>query len=164
MTQPAVPIGTDLGAALGRLPSGLFILTTARAGRDTGLLVSWVQQAGFEPPCVTVALRNDRFIADWVAQSGRFTLNQLAHGQKALIRHFARGFDPEQDAFGGIATRRSEVGGLVLAGALAFLDAEVIDGASSGDHRIVVGRVVGGAVMHPEGEPSVHLRRTGFHY
>jgi flavin reductase (DIM6/NTAB) family NADH-FMN oxidoreductase RutF len=164
MTQPAVPIGTDLGAALGRLPSGLFILTTTLGGRDTGMLVSWVQQAGFDPPCVTVAVRRDRYIAEWIRQSGRFTLNQLAQGQRALIRHFARGFEPDADAFAGIAVRRSEAGGLVLADALAFLDVEVIGSIDSGDHRVFVGRVMGGAVIHPEGEPSVHLRRTGFHY
>ena len=31
-------------AALGRIPSGLFVLTLRHGGRETGMLASWVQQ------------------------------------------------------------------------------------------------------------------------
>lgn len=164
MTQPALPIGTDLGAALGRLPSGLFILTVRSGARDTGLLVSWVQQAGFDPPALTVALRRDRFVADWVERAGRFTLNQLAHGQKALIRHFARGFAEDEPAFEGLATVPAEGGGPGLADALAILEADVAGSVDSGDHRIFLGRITAGRVLHPDAEPTVHIRRNGLHY
>jgi hypothetical protein len=60
----------DVSAALGRVPSGIFILTTGYEGRATGMLASWVQQAGFEPPMVTVAVRRDRFVAEWIAATG----------------------------------------------------------------------------------------------
>ena len=162
--SPGENIEMTVGKAIGRIPSGVFILTARHNGRDEVMTASWVQQAGFDPPCVTVALRHGRFVTEWVAQTGRFTLNQLAQGQKSLIRHFARGFEPAEDAFAGIALRRTEAGGVALENALAFLDAEVLGGADSGDHRIFVGRVVGGSVLRPEGEPAVHLRRTGFHY
>ena len=34
---------------LGRLPSGLYVLTAGRGAAATGMLASWVQQVGFEP-------------------------------------------------------------------------------------------------------------------
>ncbi len=60
----------NLGAVLGRTPSGIFILI-AGDGQDntTGMLASWVQQASFEPPQVTVAVNKKRYINEWLAKS-----------------------------------------------------------------------------------------------
>lgn len=150
--------------ALGRLPSGLFILTARQGERATGLLVSWVQQAGFDPPMLTVALRRDRFVTDWVAASGRFALSQVAAGDKSLLRHFARGFEPDAPAFDGLDLAPISAGGPILARALTYLDAEVSGQVDSGDHRVVLGRIIGGAVLDGEGHPMVHVRRDGSHY
>jgi len=150
--------------ALGRVPSGLFILTARRGDRSGGLLASWVQQAGFEPPMLTVALRSDREMTARIAEAGRFTLNQVAAGQKHLIRHFARGFEPDAPAFEGIDLRDDGVAGPVLADALAFLRCEVAGEVQGGDHRIVLARVVEGGVLSADAEPMVHVRKNGAHY
>jgi flavin reductase (DIM6/NTAB) family NADH-FMN oxidoreductase RutF len=158
------PSDTGLGQALGRIPSGLYILTVTHGSQSTGMLASWVQQAGFEPPMLTVGIRRDRYVADWVAAAGRFTLSQLAVGSKALIRHFGRGFEPGAAAFEGVELRDDAHGGPVLAGALAYLDAEVSGELSHGDHRIFLARVRGGALLQPDAEPLLHVRANGFHY
>jgi len=128
------------------------------------MLASWVQQAGFDPPMVTVAIRRDRYVADWVAQTGRFALSQLAVGSKSLIRHFGRGFEPDADAFEGVELRGDARGGPVLATALAYLDAEVAGELTAGDHRIFVARIVTGALLQSDAEPLLHVRANGFHY
>lgn len=153
-----------LGQALGRIPSGLYILTIRSGDRATGMLASWVQQAGFDPPMLTVAVKADRDVAAWIADEGRFTLNQLATGCKTLIRHFSRGFAPDADAFEGIPTRDDARGGPVLADAMAYLDAEVAGQLAEGDHRIFLGRIVAGATLDPDAKPFVHVRANGFHY
>jgi flavin reductase (DIM6/NTAB) family NADH-FMN oxidoreductase RutF len=151
--------------ALGRIPSGLYILTVRHHDRATGMLASWVQQAGFEPPALTVAVGGQRYVADWIASSGRFTLNQLAVGSRALIRHFARGFAADAPAFDGVALRQGEgQAGPVLDGALAYLDAAVVGEIASGDHRVFLARVVGGSVLAHDAEPLVHIRANGSHY
>jgi flavin reductase (DIM6/NTAB) family NADH-FMN oxidoreductase RutF len=164
MADHSRPTISGLGQALGRIPSGLYILTVQLGERSTGMLASWVQQAGFDPPMVTVAIRRDRHVADWVAESGRFALSQLPVGSKALIRHFGRGFPPDAPAFEGVELRHDARGGPVLAGAMAFLDAEVAGELAAGDHRIFAARVVAGAVLQPNAEPLVHVRANGFHY
>ena len=89
-------------AALGRLPSGLFILTVATESGGTGMLVSWVQQASFSPPRLTVAIKPDRYVAGLLADGVPFVLNQLAAGQSALLSHFGRGFALGEPAFLGL--------------------------------------------------------------
>ena len=160
ITRPGL---TPLAKALGKIPSGLYILTVRSGERSTGMLASWVQQAGFDPPMLTVAIGLGRYVGDWVADSGRFTLNQLPHGSKHLLRHFGHGFAPDAEAFEGISLRSEGKGGPVLEEALAYLDLEVAKELESGDHRIFLARVVGGAVS-TEGEPFVHLRGNGLHY
>ena len=155
---------SPLGQALGRVPSGLFILTVRHEGRATGMLASWVMQAGFDPPMLTVALGVGRYVGDWVAASGGFTLNQVPESNKTLIRHFGRGFDPKAEAFNGLTVLKKGRVGPVLAGALSYLDAEVACEMAVGDHRVFLARVVGGEVIDEAGEPKVHLRKNGFHY
>lgn len=165
MTQNApVPAANPLAQALGRLPSGLYILTARLDDRATGMLASWVQQAGFEPPMLTVALRRDRFLADWIARTGRFTLSQVAAGQKHLIRHFARGFEPEADAFVGVAQHEDGPSGPILSEALAYLRCEVAGQVEGGDHRVVLARVADGGLLQQDAEPMLHVRKNGFHY
>src|SRR4051794_35540370 len=164
MAEHLRPTDTGLGQALGRIPSGLYILTVEHGDQSTGMLASWVQQAGFEPPMLTVGVRRDRHVADRVAASGKFALSQLAVGSKALIRHFGRGFKPGAPAFEGLEVRHDAQGGPILAAALAYLDAEVAGELDAGDHRIFVARIVQGALLHPDAEPMVHVRANGFHY
>ena len=164
MAEHLRPAISGIGQALGRIPSGLYILTVRHDDRSTGMLASWVQQADFEPPMLTVALRCDRYVADWVAASGAFTLSQLALGSKTLIRHFGRGFESGAAAFEGLELREDARGGPILSAALAYLDAEVAGELASGDHRIFLGRVIAGGMLHPDPEPMVHVRTNGFHY
>ena len=56
-----------LAPLLGRIPSGVFILVAGNdTGQQTGMLASWVQQASFEPPQVTVAVNKSRYLNDWL--------------------------------------------------------------------------------------------------
>src|SRR6266404_3355139 len=92
----------QLAAALGRIPSGLFILTARHAQAETGMLVSWVQQCSFEPPLVSLALQRKREIVTWLSDGAPFTLNILDATQTDMIAHFGKGFAPDQPAFEGL--------------------------------------------------------------
>jgi flavin reductase (DIM6/NTAB) family NADH-FMN oxidoreductase RutF len=156
--------GDTIAQALGRIPSGIYILTlTGPSGRSTGMLASWVQQAGFDPPMITVAVRKDRYVAEWMAETGHFTLNQVGTGQKPLLKHFGRGFGPDDPAFEGVATRATRDGAIILIEAISYLTAEVVGAIDGGDHRVFLARVVEGE-RQDDGEPMIHLRKTGLHY
>ena len=75
-----------IGPILGRLPSGVFILTARDGTAETGMLSSWVMQAGFKPPMLTAAVQQGRYLGDWLTSGRSFVLNQLAAGQKSLLQ------------------------------------------------------------------------------
>src|SRR5260370_8830914 len=93
-------------AALGRIPSGLFILTVRHGDAETGMLASWVQQCSFEPPQVSVALKRDRDVWAWLTDGAAFTLNILDDSQTDMIGHFGRGFALGKPPFTDLAMER----------------------------------------------------------
>lgn len=159
--------GTDgqisLAAALGRIPSGLFILTARHGHHETGMLASWVQQCSFDPPQLSAAVRKDREVLDWLGEGASFVVNILPEGAKGLISHFGKGFDLKEPAFEGLEVSRAPGTAPVLLAAHAYLACRVVDRLDTGDHVLVIGRVVAGSVLQ-DGKPTVHLRKNGLKY
>ncbi len=156
-----------MATALGRIPSGVFILVVGDGNeRRTGLLASWVQQAAFEPAQITVAVNKSRYILDWLTPGAPVTLNQVQKKDPQLFRHFGKGFEPDAEAFAGVDWEAGENGLPRLKAALTTLEGTVEKSLDSGDHRIVLITVSTAVVHHDpaETEPFVHLRRNGFSY
>ena len=154
---------SDLFAALGRIPSGLFILTARHGRRETGMLASWVQQCSFDPPQIVAAFAKDRWLLDWLIDGAAFAVNVLGEGQKPLLSHFGKGFGPEDSAFEGLDVKRDGHAAPMLNEAHAFLDCRVAQRCEVGDHVLVIGNVVGGAVLN-DLRPATHVRKSGKHY
>ena len=155
--------GESLAAALGRIPSGLFVLTARHGDNETGMLASWVQQCSFDPPQVTVAVKKGRDLLEWLSPGATFILNVLPEGAKTLIGHFGKGFEPDQPAFEGLKVKRDHGQGPILLAAHAYLACRVVDRVEAGDHVLVIARVTAGAVLNP-GHPTVHVRKNGLKY
>ena len=153
---------SQVGRALGQVPSGCFIMTARHDGRATGMLASWVQQASFEPPTVSVAVKSGRPIQSLIDASGHFLLNAVGEEPAAMFKHFGKGFGPEDDAFSGLTTRDTPAG-VVIESCLSHLACKVVGQADAGDHAVYLGQIIGGAV-HRAGKPYVHIRSNGFKY
>ncbi len=153
----------SLAAALGRIPSGLFVLTARSGDAESGMLASWVQQCSFDPPQVSVALNNARAVRDWLTDGAVFVLNVVPEGGKTLIAHFGKGFELGVPAFEGLDVKRERDTPPVLLAAHAYLVCRVVGSIAVGDHTLVIGRVTTGAVLH-DGKPTVHVRKNGLKY
>ncbi len=153
----------EFDAVLGRVASGIYILTVGTGDRATGMLASWVVQAGFEPPMVSVAVKSGRYLAEWITQGEPFVLNVVSEKQFDLLKHFGRGFEPDEPAFEGLAVRHCARGVPVLEDCLGYLECEPVSHVDSGDHRIFLAKVVRGALQH-EAAPMVHIRKSGSKY
>jgi flavin reductase (DIM6/NTAB) family NADH-FMN oxidoreductase RutF len=157
------PTNHTLSAALGRIPSGLFILTVRHGSKETGMLASWVQQCSFDPPRLTMAIRKGRDVLDWLTDGASFVLNVLPEGGKTLIAHFGKGFELGQPAFEGIKLAKERDSAPVLAAAHAYLGCRVVDRVDAGDHMVLIADVRTGAVLN-DGKPTVHVRKNGLTY
>ena len=152
-----------IARALGRIPSGLFILTTGEGDACTGSLVSLVQQVGFAPPAIAVAIQQGRHIESVVRDSGSFCVSVITESSKSLLGHFAKGFGPDQPVLKGLDTATSDVGVLYPAIAQAHLACKVIGETTWTDHVLFCGEVVGGSGDDEE-KPLIHVRKNGMQY
>jgi flavin reductase (DIM6/NTAB) family NADH-FMN oxidoreductase RutF len=153
----------QLQAALGRIVSGMYVVTARREREETGMLASWVQQCSFDPPLVSVALKKGREIASWLPEGAPFVVNILDDTQTDMLIHFGRGFSEKEDAFANVEVERVDGSPPIIKDALAFLDCRVTGRCSTGDHELIIGQVVSGRLLG-EGHPMVHVRKSGAHY
>lgn len=153
-----------LGAALGRVPSGLFIVTVRCGAERTAFLGSWVQQCSFEPPLVSIGVKSGRPADALLAEGALLTVNVLRAGDFALLKPFAKGVAPGVDPYAGVSIEGPHAGAEVLSGALASLDGRVTARHAAGDHILVVAELLAGRIHGEGGEPAVHVRKSGFNY
>lgn len=156
-TRPFDPV-------VGQIPSGIFILTVGTGARATGMLASWVMQAGFEPPMISVAVKQGRYICDWLSAGQPFVLNVVREGQKSLLKHFSQGFEPGQPAFEGLEIAHCARGVPIIKESLGHLECEPAGHIDSGDHRVFLAKVVRGRMIDTDNRPMVHIRKSGSHY
>lgn len=153
----------EIEKVLGRIPSGIFIVAVGTGDHATGMLASWIQQAGFNPPSITLAVQRSRYVCDWLTEGRPFVVNLLGEAQKEYLAHFGRGFKPNEPAFEGLQITYCPRGVPILVDALGHLECERQQHVDSGDHRIFLAKVVRGGLVD-DGDPMVHIRKTGAHY
>jgi len=153
----------QIAKAIGRIPSGCAIMTAKAGERAMGMLASWVQQAAFEPPMITVAVKKERAIVDLVDASGRFALNLLGEDPTAMFKHFGKGFAPDEDAFAGLDTETVE-GGIAIADRIACLSVAVRHKQDAGDHWLYIAEVTTASTGGDLQKPYVHIRKNGMSY
>lgn len=164
----ASPAAEGLAAALGKIPSGLFIITWRENDRDRGMLASWVMQAGFVPPLVTVAVAPGRDLLAAIDAGTGFVVNVLAENQRPLLARFGKPPAAGEDPFAGLGLGRAPGGAPTLDGAAAWLECIPVSrtagsDAVPADHVVVLARV-SGAAPGPDTVPLVHLRKNGLRY
>lgn len=158
-----------LSKVLGKTPSGLHILIAGDGnGRTTGMLASWVQQASFEPPAVTVAVNKKRYLNDWLEKSPHVVLNLVAESQNEMLKQFGKGFEPDEPAFEGVETGTAQNGLPTLTRAIGYLEGTVQNKMDAGDHFVYLVELSTAGSANPESLPSAapwtHIRKNGFSY
>ena len=160
-------IATDkdsIGKALGRVASGLYIVTVRLGERRTAFLASWIQQASFEPPIISLAVGAGRPAQELFEDGASFAVNLIPSGDTSLMKHFGRGFAPDQDPYAGLDVGRGVTGVEILPTAVANLECKIVASQAVGDHVLYFGEVIGGRLNPEGGEPAVHVRRSGLRY
>jgi len=155
--------------ALGRVVGSLCVLSTEKGEGDSRLsgamLASWVSQASFSPPGITVAVAKDRAVEALLHVGDHFALNVLAAGRESgPMKQFLKPFAPGADRFAGLELERSPGGQPILPEALAWLEARVQQRMECGDHWLLYAQVDQGGLLDPEGVTAVHQRRSGASY
>jgi flavorubredoxin/flavin reductase (DIM6/NTAB) family NADH-FMN oxidoreductase RutF len=151
--------------AVGRVVGSLSIVTTKQGDISGAMLASWVSQATFNPPGLTIAVAKERAIESLMHNGGQFVLNILEEGKHiGLMKHFLKPFGPGEDRFMGINTDIANNGCPILRDSLAYLECSVANRMECGDHWLIYATITSGKVFNPTRVTAVHHRRSGSHY
>jgi flavin reductase (DIM6/NTAB) family NADH-FMN oxidoreductase RutF len=154
---------STLAAAVGKIPSGLFIVTTVLNGRKEGYLGSWIQQASFSPLLISMAVRAGRPCYEAIKSHGRFCVNVIGAKNGGVMKPF---WNPElsPDPFAGLELEITSRGNVVLKNALAAFECELRSSATPGDHEIIYAEVMDGHLIQLEDKPLTHVRKSALSY
>ena len=161
--------GTSEGArteqALGRIIGSLCVVTTKQKEVSGAMLASWVSQATFNPPGLTVAVAKERAIESLLYKGNPFVLNILQQGKHiGLMKQFLKPFAPGEDRFANVELETADNGCPILKDALAYVECRIANRMECGDHWLIYAVAEHGRLLQTEGLTAVHHRKSGTHY
>ena len=160
---PKSVIKDDVATAMGKIPSGLFILSLIDdAGADDFMLASWVQQCSFSPLMVNIAIRSERSILSLLVPGKIFNLHIIKEGQNQVVGKFAKPVS-SPDQLKDLNLQREPNLPVVLLDTCAVLQCKVAGVLNAGDHQLLIAEVVSGTML-AGGDPMVHVRKNARNY
>lgn len=147
----------DFRRVLGRLPTGVTVVTAAPGGDPAGMTIGSFFSVSLDPPLVGFCAGKGSTSWPLIAPAGVFAVNVLGADQAGLSNHFA---SSAADRFDEVAWHPgTATGSPVLEGIIAHIECRTDQIVEAGDHWIVIGRVLDLAVDH-DGAPLVFLGGT----
>jgi flavorubredoxin/flavin reductase (DIM6/NTAB) family NADH-FMN oxidoreductase RutF len=144
--------------AMGRVVGSLCLLTMQRGDRPIAFLTSWVSQATFNPPGLTVAVPKDQTEGILDHSGDQFVLNVLREGS-SLQKNFQKitlGTNPLAD----VETDMARNGSPYLKAALSYLECTVQNRLDCNDHWLLYAVVNQGQMLDTKGVTSVLHRKS----
>lgn len=145
-----------------QLPYGLYIIgSRSPDGEPNGMMADWVMQVSFEPRLIAVAFEKDAHTLENIRADGVFVVNMLSQDPEGmhLASQFAQPYlgrkvngragvalTEVHHKLDGIDHSLAASGCPVLDRAMGWLDCRAEAFVDAGDHVLVVGRVLNGAL------------------
>lgn len=152
---------------LNRFPYGFYSITSRNGDDVNAMVANWVTQASFSPRLVAMALAKSAY-SHGVIEAGRvFAVNLFNKADQEAIMPFTKGRAKRpQKMENAEYSAGPETGCPILAGAAAYLECKVVQMIDvGGDHVLLVGQVVNGAVLKPgDVDDTLTLPHLGWSY
>jgi len=156
---------SNVEQAVGRVVGSLCVLTAKSGDAESAMLASWVSQASFVPPGLTIAVAKDRAVEGLVLTGSKFALSVLGQGKNsAETKQLLKPFKPGESRLEGLQTKETESGQCILSDAIAWLECSVKSRIETGDHWVLYATVDAGKLEDPQSLTAVHQRKTGARY
>ncbi|AAP99090.1 MULTISPECIES: diflavin flavoprotein [Prochlorococcus] len=155
--------------ALGKVVGSLSILAAQKHEEEnsisSAMVASWISQASFSPPGITIAVAKDRAVEALLHKQDLFTLNILnENNYQNSLKQFLQPFLPGEDRLSGLNLLRSPGEQPILPEAIAWIEGCVKQRMECGDHWLIYAEILHGKVLDPNGVTAVHHRHTGANY
>ena len=141
-----------------RITCGVYVVGVAAGGRRNAFTAAWIMPVSFDPLLLSLSINPRHSSYSLLREGGIFSVNVLGADQMELARHF--GGSAGIDKLALVNWREGRHGLPLLEDAPAWFECEFKAEYPAGDHRLVLGQVVGGELRDAEAEILLY-RATG---
>lgn len=147
-------MGLVIAELFKRVTTGVHVVGVAAGERRNAFTAAWVMPVSFQPLLIAVSVNPRHSSYGLLKEGGGFTVNVLGKGHAGLAARFAGPrLGGKLDA---APWRPGRSGAPLLDAAVARFECELAGEYPAGDHVLVLGRVVDGALLEAEAEPLLY--------
>lgn len=139
-----------------QLTAGVYVIGVGDGERRNAFTASSVMQVSFTPLLVAISIGAEHESYALLRAGRDFTINVLGEHQQNLAAHFGTQSAKSVDKLASTPWRPAKTGAPLLNDALAHFDCQVVDDIEAGDHRLIIGRVLDGAVIRSDEAPLAY--------
>ena len=139
---------------------GLYIVTCGDTSRRNAFTANWLSQVSFDPPLVALSVENTATSLAIIQATQHFAIAVLDADQRELAGRLGKPYSRHPEKLDGLTFGQGDEGTPVLLDGLAWVECSVTGSLPAGDSTLVVGRVVGAAVLR--GAEPLTMRAAGF--
>ena len=151
-------IPREISQGLRLIANGVFVVAAATEGQVHGFTATWVCQASFRNPLLTVAIDKGHETYRLIKQSNQAVINVLRGDQSEVSEFFGKKRDEPQTRYflqrGGQTTA-------VLADGLAALHCRLLSTMDARDHEVLLLEATSAEVFGT-GEPLIYWSGKGY--
>jgi flavin reductase (DIM6/NTAB) family NADH-FMN oxidoreductase RutF len=148
----------SIAALFRHLTAGVYVIGVSDGDRRDAFTASSVMQVSFSPLLIAIGISPMHESYKLLHHGGGFAISVLRAEQQDLARHFGTQSGRTVDKLASTRWQPGMTGAPLLPDALAHFDCRVVNDIDAGDHRLVVGRVINGAIVSPAGEPLIYAQ------
>ena len=127
-----------------KLTYGLFVLTSASEGKDSGCIINTAGQVTSEPNRISITVNKSNFTHDLVRESGKFNISILSEAASFdMFKHFGFQSGRDVDKFADYTECKRSANGLyyVTAGTNGYISAVIEQSVDLGSHTMFIAAV-----------------------
>ena len=148
----------DLHFLFQKLTLGVYVVGVSCNGEQNAFTASWVIQVSFTPLLLALSINPNHSSYKMLKKGGVFTVNVLPTDRPDLAEQF--GQPKHADKFAGVVWHQGKTTAPILDDAIAYFECNFSHECEAGDHRLIIGRVIYGAVQQPQALP-MNYQETG---
>lgn len=131
----------QLRAVFGSFATGVTVITTrGPAGELIGMTVNSLASLSLEPPLLVWCIDLGTPSFEAFRDCSHYAINVLGADQADISNRFA---NPSEDKFAGLSWQEGAGGSPLIAGCIAYFECVNEAQHPGGDHRLMVGRILG---------------------
>lgn len=158
-------MASSVEQAVGRVVGSLCVVSAKNGDAESAMLASWVSQATFVPPGITLAVAKDRAVESLVLPGGKFVINVLGEGKSSpTMKQLLKPYKPGEPRFSGLQTKEASNGCKILLDAISWMECTVQSRMEAGDHWVLYATIDDGQLQDDKTLTAIHYRKTGAYY